>query len=74
MGRFIFWFFLFLLAGGIALHLGVQIPWVSTWLGHLPGDLAVQKDKLTIYFPITSAALASVVISFVASLFSRKEK
>jgi len=41
------------------------------WLGRLPGDIVIQRDDLTIYIPITTMLIVSVVLSVVLSLISR---
>jgi len=42
-----------------------------TWLGRLPGDIVIQRDDVTIYIPITTMLIVSVVLSVVLSLISR---
>jgi hypothetical protein len=46
---------------------GGKIP----WLGHLPGDLHLQRGRFSFYFPITTCIVISVVISLVLYLFRR---
>ncbi len=33
------------------------------WLGKLPGDIAIERDKFRFYFPLTTCILVSVVLS-----------
>jgi uncharacterized membrane protein len=35
------------------------------WIGHLPGDIRVEKENMKFYFPITTMVLLSVVLSLV---------
>jgi hypothetical protein len=72
MGRFLFWTVIFLIAGGLALHYNIYLPWFSSWLGHLPGDTIVKTKQVIIYFPITSAAVISIVFSLILSAIFRK--
>lgn len=44
---------------GVVLLLGPKVP----WLGRLPGDIAIQRDGFSFYFPLTSCLLASVLLS-----------
>jgi hypothetical protein len=44
---------------GVVLLFGPRIP----WLGRLPGDIAIQRDGFSFYFPLTSCLLASALIS-----------
>jgi len=46
---------------GVVLLFGPRIP----WLGRLPGDVVVQRDGFSFYFPLTSCLLASALISLV---------
>jgi uncharacterized membrane-anchored protein YitT (DUF2179 family) len=41
------------------------------WLGHLPGDIRVEKENFRFYFPITTMILLSVVISLIIQLVRR---
>ncbi len=38
-------------------------PLTRLGLGRLPGDIVIQRQGLTLYFPVTSAILVSVVLS-----------
>ncbi len=73
MGRFLFWTILFIMAGGLILHYKIDLPFISTWLGRLPGDLIVKKGRVLFYFPITSAVLASIIVSLMVGLFAKKK-
>ena len=46
---------------GVILLFGPRIP----WLGRLPGDIAIQRDGFSFYFPLTSCLLASALISLI---------
>ena len=50
---------LFLLAG--------KLP----WLGNLPGDISIQRERYSLYFPITTCIIISLVISLVLYFFRR---
>jgi hypothetical protein len=41
----------------------------SLKLGHLPGDISVEKENFKFYFPLTTSILISVVISLMIWLF-----
>jgi len=42
------------------------------WLGKLPGDIYIQKKNFSLYFPITTSIIISVVLSFVLMLMRKK--
>ena len=41
------------------------------WLGNLPGDITIQRERLTFYFPLTTCILISVIITLVLYFFRR---
>jgi DUF2905 family protein len=52
---------------GAVMLLTPRVP----WLGHLPGDIVIHRDDLTIYIPITTMLIVSVVLSVVLSVIGR---
>jgi hypothetical protein len=60
-----------LIFSGIALIVvGLLWPWVGKIpLGHLPGDIVIDKPGMRIYFPITSMIVVSLVLSLILRLF-----
>jgi hypothetical protein len=57
---------LFLIGGGIFLAAKFGIP-----LGRLPGDVRIEGENGSFYFPITSSILISVILTIVVNLISR---
>ena len=53
---------------GVALILSGKIP----WLGRLPGDIYIQRRNFTVFFPLTTSILLSVVLSLLFYLFFRR--
>jgi hypothetical protein len=51
--------------GGLSV-MGVRMPF-----GRLPGDIVIQGERGTIYIPITSMILISLVLTLVANFFRR---
>ena len=41
------------------------------WLGRLPGDILIKRDSFSLYFPLTTSILISVIISVLAYLLSQ---
>jgi Protein of unknown function (DUF2905) len=52
---------------GVLFQLGGRIP----WLGRLPGDITVQREHFSFYFPITTSILLSVVLTLLLWLLRR---
>ena len=51
---------------------GLLWPWLSKLpFGRLPGDIAIERENLRLYFPITTMVLVSLVISLLIWLFRR---
>jgi hypothetical protein len=40
-------------------------------LGKLPGDILIKKDGFTLYFPLATSIIISIVISLLLRLFGR---
>ena len=41
------------------------------WIGHLPGDIRIEKESVRIYIPITTMILISVVLSLILYLIRK---
>ena len=54
----------FILLGLILVEVDLLWPWIG-WLrlGRLPGDIVVERQNFTLYFPITSGLLISVALT-----------
>jgi hypothetical protein len=55
------------LLGGLLLVVG-KIPFI----GRLPGDIYIQKDNFTFYFPLATSLLISILLTLLFSLISRR--
>ena len=63
----------FLIMLGLAiLVMGVLWPYLARiGLGRLPGDIVVERDNVTFYFPIVTCLLLSLVFSAVLWAINR---
>jgi hypothetical protein len=41
------------------------------WLGHLPGDIRIERGHSAFYFPIVTCVIISIVLSLLFSIFRR---
>jgi hypothetical protein len=41
------------------------------WLGRLPGDIRIEKENSSFYFPITTMIIISIVLTLLVNLFRR---
>jgi hypothetical protein len=53
---------------GAVLVVGPRIP----FLGRLPGDIRIEREGMTIYIPIATMILVSVVASIVLAILARR--
>jgi hypothetical protein len=57
---------LFLIGGGVYLAAKFGIP-----LGRLPGDIRIEGENGSFYFPITTSIFVSVVLTILLNVISR---
>ncbi len=53
---------------GVVLAVAPRVP----WLGRLPGDIVVRRDSFTLYFPLATSIVVSVVLTILLNLFGRR--
>ncbi len=41
------------------------------WLGHLPGDISIRGGRVSVYFPIVTMIIVSVVLTVIANVILR---
>lgn len=62
---------LFVLAG-VWVLLGSRLPTWLSWLGRLPGDIAIERDNVRFYLPITTSIILSIVLTLLLWFFGRR--
>lgn len=66
---------LLLIAGIVLVFIGLALSWAPGllgWFGHLPGDIRIERENGSFYFPITSMIIISIVLSILFNLFFRR--
>jgi hypothetical protein len=53
---------------GVVLLLSGRIP----WLGRLPGDILIERKNFTVYFPLATSILISILLTLLFWLFGRR--
>ncbi|HUK42083.1 MAG TPA: DUF2905 domain-containing protein [Candidatus Acidoferrales bacterium] len=66
-GRSLIYFGVVLVILGILFSVGGKLP----WLGHLPGDIYLQRGRFTFYFPVTTCLLISIIMTLIFYIFRR---
>lgn len=63
-----------ILLGVVAVVAGVVLLFLPRipWLGRLPGDIVVQRERITFYFPIVTSIVVSIVLTVLLNLFFRR--
>lgn len=67
LGKILISMGLLLVLLGVVFLLGGKLP----WLGHLPGDISIQRERFTFYFPLTTCILISLIIWLIQYFFRR---
>lgn len=65
---------LLMAAGAVLLAAGALLYVLGTFfpmLGKLPGDIAVTKKNVTVFFPLTTMIIVSVVLTLILNLIAR---
>lgn len=62
----------FIILGIIFIGIGLFWPWLSKLpLGRLPGDIRIEREGFSVYFPLMSCILISIILSIFFWLFKR---
>jgi hypothetical protein len=70
LGKVLVGFGVLLVMVGAVLMLVGTLSGRGGWIGHLPGDIHVQRGNWTFYFPLTTSLLLSLFLTIVFSFFS----
>ena len=67
LGKTLIYLGIVLVIVGAIIVLAGKLP----WLGHQPGDIAIERDRFSFYFPLATCILISVIVSLVLYFFRR---
>ena len=67
LGKLLILLGVFIIAIGVLLLIGEKIPWI----GKLPGDIYIKRDKFTFYFPLMTSIIIGLLLSLLFSLFRK---
>ncbi len=65
LGRIFIGLGIFLIIIGVVFLLNGKI----SWLGRLPGDIYIKKEGFTLFIPITTSLLISLILSLIFRIF-----
>ena len=61
-----------IIIGFVIVAAGILWPWLArVGFGRLPGDILIERENFTIYIPMTTGLLFSIVLSVMLWLFNR---
>lgn len=63
-----------IIIGGILVAIGLLLhffPGVLGWVGRMPGDIHIRREKSEIFIPITTMIVISILLTILANLFKR---
>ncbi len=66
---------LFILIGSGLVLIGLILtfaPGLFGWFGRLPGDIRIEDEHSSFFFPITSMIVVSLVLTLLVNLFFRR--
>jgi hypothetical protein len=67
LGKVLILLGVFIILMGLLLLLGEKIPWI----GRLPGDIIIKKEKFSFYFPLTTSILISIILTLLFTFFRK---
>jgi hypothetical protein len=67
VGRFLIIAGVILVIVGALFLLAPKLP----WLGHLPGDISYKRGNFSLYFPLGTCILISIILTLIMYLFRR---
>lgn len=61
-----------IIIGILFLLLGLAWPWLSRLgIGHLPGDIYIERKGYSFYFPLTTSVIISLLLSLLFWIFRK---
>jgi hypothetical protein len=61
-----------IIVGVVLVAIGLLWPWLGKLpFGRLPGDILVRREQFSLFVPITSMVLLSLLLSLIVWLFRR---
>jgi hypothetical protein len=68
IGKIVLFVGLFFVVAGAILW---RFPSAFGWIGKLPGDISVQKENFSFYFPVVTCIVISILLTLLFWLFRK---
>ncbi|MGD0919893.1 MAG: DUF2905 domain-containing protein [Thermodesulfobacteriota bacterium] len=67
LGKMLILLGVFIILIGLLLLIGEKIPWI----GRLPGDILIKKERFTFYFPLATSIIISIILTLLFAFFRK---
>jgi hypothetical protein len=67
IGRWLIGIGILLVVIGLVIMAAGRLP----WLGRLPGDILIERDNLTIFIPLGTMLVVSLILTIIANVIAR---
>ncbi|MBO9310754.1 MAG: DUF2905 domain-containing protein [Chloroflexus sp.] len=67
IGRWLIGVGILLVVIGLVMMAAGRLP----WLGRLPGDILIERDNLTIFIPLGTMLVVSLILTIIANVIAR---
>ncbi len=67
IGRWLIGIGILLVVIGLVFMVSGRLP----WLGRLPGDILIERDNLTIFIPLGTMLVVSLILTIIANVIAR---
>jgi len=67
MGKILIVIGIILIVAGLTFLFADKIP----FLGRLPGDIYIKKERFTFYFPLTTSIIISIILTIIFWIFRK---
>jgi len=67
IGRWLIGVGILLVVIGLVMMAAGRLP----WLGRLPGDILIERDNLTIFIPLGTMLVVSLILTIIANAIAR---
>jgi hypothetical protein len=68
IGKSLIFFGIVLIVIGALFVLFGKVP----WFGRLPGDIIIKREGLTVYFPVATMVLLSILLTILFNIIGRR--
>jgi hypothetical protein len=72
LGKFLVAFGVVMVLVGVVLLLSGTLSDKVPWLGRLPGDIHIKRDGWSVYVPLGTSILLSILLTLVLAFFNRR--